>query len=246
MIGVILAAGRGSRLDPLTRELPKTLLPIADGRTILDLILANLADIGVQHVAIVVGHQLEKLTSSRTAFANRYRLSIELIPNAHLEWNNAYSLMLAGSYFDDEFVLVNADTLHMPTVERALVESDRAGSVVLAIDFSQTLDGEAMKVVVGADQRVEMISKALHPTTSHGEYIGVALFRPDAADHIATALEETMTVDPTRYYEDALQLAISKGLVVTACDIGSDAWVEVDDHRDLEAARQTAWPWRRP
>jgi choline kinase len=242
MIGIVLAAGRGSRLDPLTRELPKTLLPIAEGRTILDLILTNLSEIGVQQVAIVVGHQSDKLASTRTTFAQRYGLSIELIPNDHIEWNNAYSLLQAQGLFDDEFILVNGDTLHTPAVERALLEADAPGSVVIAVDFSQTLDIEQMKVVV-TDTRVENISKELHPATSHGEYAGVALFRPAAADEVVSALEETIKVDPTRYYEDALQLAITRGLCVTACDIGRGAWIEVDDHQDLESARKTSWPW---
>jgi choline kinase len=245
MIGVVLAAGRGSRLDPLTRELPKTLLPIAEGRTILDLILANFSEVGVQQVAIVVGHQSEKLASIRTTMAQRYGLSLELIPNAHIEWNNAYSLLQAQSLFDDEFILVNGDTLHTPEVEQALLDSDASGSVVVAVDFSQILDVEEMKVVV-ADTRVEAISKELHPAASHGEYAGVALFRPAAADQVTSALEETMRMDPNRYYEDALQLAITKGLCVTACDIGRSAWIEVDDHQDLERARTITWPWREP
>jgi choline kinase len=241
MIGVVLAAGRGSRLDPLTRELPKTLLPIAEDRTILDMILANLTGVGVRHVAIVVGHKLDKLALIQAELSSQYGLSIELIPNDRIEWNNAYSLLLAGDYFGDEFILVNGDTLHTPFVERALIEADGPGSVVLAIDSSGTLDSEDMKVVVGAQKRVERISKDLHPTSCHGEYIGVALFRPNAADQVVAALEETIELDPTRYYEDALQLAIEKGLFVTACDIGSEAWIEVDNHRDLEFARKIAW-----
>jgi choline kinase len=242
MIGVILAAGRGSRLDPLTRELPKTLLPIADDRTILDTILANLADVGVADVAIVAGHQQEKLELTQAELSHRHGLSIELIANQHLEWNNAYSLSLAAEYFHDGFVLVNGDTVHTPIVERALLDLDGPAAVVLAIDTSGTLDNEDMKVVVGADKRVEMISKELHPASCHGEYIGVALFRPAAAIELAAALEETIELEPTRYYEDALQLAISRGLFVAACDIGGEPWVEVDDHQDLEVARNTVWP----
>jgi len=52
---VVLAAGPGRRLGPLTRELPKTLLPLGEGGTILDLVLANLASVGVGEVAVVTG-----------------------------------------------------------------------------------------------------------------------------------------------------------------------------------------------
>ncbi len=52
---VVLAAGPGRRLGPLTRELPKTLLPLGESGTILDLVLANLAAVGVGEVAVVTG-----------------------------------------------------------------------------------------------------------------------------------------------------------------------------------------------
>ena len=47
MIGMVLAAGAGRRLHPLTDALPKTLLEIDDGTTILDVALGNLASVGL-------------------------------------------------------------------------------------------------------------------------------------------------------------------------------------------------------
>ena len=55
MIGLVLAAGAGRRLGPLTADLPKTLLEIGAARTVLDVVVANFAAVGIDDVAIVTG-----------------------------------------------------------------------------------------------------------------------------------------------------------------------------------------------
>jgi NDP-sugar pyrophosphorylase family protein len=55
VIGLVLAAGAGRRLRPYTDEVPKALVPLADGLTVLDVTLANFAEVGLTEAAIVVG-----------------------------------------------------------------------------------------------------------------------------------------------------------------------------------------------
>src|SRR5205823_6362995 len=60
--GLVLAAGAGRRLEPLTRDLPKTLLEVAPDTTILDIALSNLAASGITDVVVVTGfaaHQID-------------------------------------------------------------------------------------------------------------------------------------------------------------------------------------------
>lgn len=62
MIGVILAAGIGKRLMPLTEHIPKTLVKIQE-KTILEHIVTNLVDCGIQEICVVVGHGKESVVS---------------------------------------------------------------------------------------------------------------------------------------------------------------------------------------
>jgi NDP-sugar pyrophosphorylase family protein len=55
VIGLVLAAGAGRRLRPDTDALPKALLPVAAGTTILDIALRNLAATGLTDIVVVVG-----------------------------------------------------------------------------------------------------------------------------------------------------------------------------------------------
>src|ERR1044072_1049335 len=73
---VVLAAGPGRRLGPLTRELPKTLLPRGESGTILDLVLANLATVGVDEVAVVTGFAAERVDERLPALEARHGLRV--------------------------------------------------------------------------------------------------------------------------------------------------------------------------
>ena len=62
MIGMVLAAGAGRRLQPLTDDLPKTLLPVDGERTILDIALANLKHVGLDEIVVVTGFAAHRIT----------------------------------------------------------------------------------------------------------------------------------------------------------------------------------------
>ena len=96
----MLAAGPGRRLHPLTEALPKTLLPLGDGRTILDVALANLSAAGLTEVIVVTGFAAERVEERAAELERRHGIRLELVYNDRAEeWNNAYSLWLARDAF---------------------------------------------------------------------------------------------------------------------------------------------------
>jgi choline kinase len=238
MIGLVLAAGPGRRLHPLTASLPKTLLPLNDGRTILDLALRNLRSVGLDEVLVVTGFAAQRVEERVPELERRYGLRVDLLFNERAEeWNNAYSLWLARETFRDGAILVNGDTVHPPSVENALMAA-RGPDVLLAVDEEKTLGEEEMKTQVSADGSLRRISKQVDPALAEGEYVGVALIEPAAAAPLAEALEATWRRDPSLYYEDGFQELVDRGGNVRVLPIGTVEWVEVDDHADLERARE--------
>ena len=241
MIGMVLAAGAGRRLQPLTDDLPKTLLAVDGDRTILDIALANLSKVGMEEVVVVTGFAAHRITEIQGELERRHGVRLELVFNPKAEeWNNAYSLWCARDALADGVILVNGDTVHPASVEERVLEARGSADLILAVDDQKTLGEEEMKLHLTADGFMDRINKSLDPATAEGEYIGVTLIEPAAAAPLTEALEATWRRDPGLYYEDGFQEFTDRGGRVGVAPIGQVDWVEVDDHADLARAREVA------
>jgi choline kinase len=244
MIGLVLAAGAGRRLRPHTDTLPKALVPVdpaGDGTTtVLDLTLGNFAEVGLSDAAVVVGYRKEAVRERQRALEKKYGVTLHLVENDKAEeWNNAYSLWCAREVLAEGVILANGDTVHPASVERTLLAA-RGGDrrVILALDTVKHLADEEMKVVTDASGGVCSITKLMEPQSATGEYIGVTLIEPAAAAELADALRATFERDPQLYYEDGYQELVDRGFRVDTAPIGDLAWVEIDNHDDLDRARE--------
>ena len=239
---MVLAAGAGRRLESLTEDLPKTLLPVDGERTILDIALGNLRRAGLETVVVVTGYAAERLNERQAALEERHDVKLELVYNPKAEeWNNCYSLWCAREHFAQGVLLCNGDTVHPPEVEERLLAGRGDAELVLALDDAKTLGEEEMKVLLGEDGLLRGINKAHDPAASAGEYIGLTVIEPAAAEGLADALEATWRRDPGLYYEDGFQEYSDRGGRVGVASVGGLDWVEVDDQADLDRAREVAW-----
>ncbi len=236
---MVLAAGAGRRLAPYTDTLPKTLVPVDGDRTILDIALGNLAAAGLDEVVIVTGYAAGAVQERKQALEERHGVTLTLAFNPKAEeWNNAYSLWCAREHFARGVLLINGDTIHPVSVEETLL-ANRGPDILLALDDVKPLGEEEMKVHLEGD-RMTRINKALDPATAQGEYIGLTVIEPVAADGLSDALLATFERDPQLYYEDGFQEYADRGGHVGVAPIGAVEWVEVDDHADLARAREVA------
>ncbi len=242
MIGMVLAAGAGRRLRPYTDTLPKALVPVDDdGRTILDIALANLAAVDLRDVAVVVGYAAGAVEERKAELEAKHGVNLTLVFNDKAEiWNNAYSLWCARDLLTDGALLVNGDTVHPVSVEETLL-ANRGPGILLAVDTQKQLAEEEMKVQVGDDGGVTRITKLMDPATAYAEYIGATLIEGAAAADLAASLQATFERDPDLYYEDGYQHLVDNGGFVGTVPIPDGTrWVEVDDHVDLAKARDIA------
>ena len=244
MIGLVLAAGAGRRLRPYTDTLPKALVRVDGSTTILDVVLSNLAAVGLPEVTVVVGYRAEAVERRQAELEERHGVRLSLVHNDRAEeWNNCYSLWLAREHFANGALLVNGDTVHPADVEKTLLaarEQENSPGVILALDAVKPLAEEEMKVTLDEHGLVRRITKLMDPAAADGEYIGATLIEPYAADVLATALKATWSKDPDLYYEDGYQTLVDTGGEIGVARIGSLPWVEVDNHDDLLRAREIA------
>ena len=240
MLGMVLAAGAGRRLRPYTDTLPKALVPVDDETTILDLTLSNFSKVGLKDVAVIVGYKSQAVEDRKKDLESRHGVNLELIFNDKAEeWNNAYSLWCARDLFSQGFLLANGDTVHPVGVQETLL-ANRGPAILLAVDTVKKLAEEEMKLTIDCAGNLAKITKLMDPQTAFGEYIGLTLVEPDAAEKLTASLETTWKLNPDLYYEDGYQEYVDRGGVINLQPICEVSWVEVDNHDDLAKARSIA------
>ena len=237
MKAIILSAGQGKRLLPLTTEVPKCLLSVDANRTVLELQLRALAQCGISHVTIVTGfgaEQVERFLATHT-FAG---LDIRTRYNPFFATsNNLATCWLAIPEMTEDFVLLNGDTLFEPTILHRLLSSPHA-PVTLAIDQKGEYDEDDMKVTLNGSRRITAIGKTLPASRVNGESIGFMAFRGQGVTAFRTALD-TAIRDPAAlhlWYLSVVHSLADRGLV-GALSIKGLWWAEIDTLADLAHAR---------
>ncbi len=230
---VLLAAGTGSRLAPLTDSMPKCLVRVGS-TTILDRMLSQLADAGVERAVIVTGHKSDRLMDHLAHHPPK--LAVKFAYNPHYATsNNAVSLQCAHLALEPGgFILCDADVVLRRNPFKTL---QRAPGSALLVDPRSGLGQEEMKAVVESG-RVLNLSKELDPSTCYGESIGIQKIGAGSADAVWRELDRMMEAGRRHaYYEEAFQNLINQGHRFGVVPIETGSWTEIDDLADLEDAR---------
>lgn len=229
---VILAAGVGSRLRPLTDRIPKCLAPVA-GRPMLGWMLQALADTGFGRAHVVVGH----LAGEVERFVKDAPVECRLVYNPRYDTaNNFFSLLIARPFLENRaFVKLDGDVIVEPEVLRRVM--DGPGEARVAVDRRTGLGAEEMKVAVDAGGRIVRISKKLPPDRAAGESMGVEWISERASGAL---FEELARMDAEgltdEYYEYAYDRMVVGGRDFRVADVSGLRIIEIDDLSDLEQA----------
>jgi 2-aminoethylphosphonate-pyruvate transaminase len=227
MKAVILAAGAGERLAPITQTLPKALLPIGS-ETILSRQIRQLAEHGVEDVYVVIGYEGEAIREHLAASNPPCRVT--LIENPDFKTTStAYSALLAQGHVGSEaFYLLDGDVVADGYLFEKLAALD--GNVLLYQPKSIS-SPEEMKVSQEGGKVI--LSKAIDGESALGEFVGMARVSADASEAFFAALKE----ESKGYYEEAInEIAAEFPFELEAVSEGS--WIEIDFVTDyLQAVR---------
>lgn len=248
MIGVILSAGMGTRLMPLTKEIPKTLLEI-NGMTLLERMIKNCIDADINRFIVVVGYNKEKVIDFCPQIAEKYDIEIKTIANEKYDiTNTSVSTYLASKFIEendlDDFVLINGDNVIDPEIILNLVASNNTGMI---IDNFKELNEESFKLIIDdesfneektiANGKINSIGKELDIPSSTGEFIGLSKVASDDVAEFNRILERLIEENPQNYYDYAYKdLSIIKTIDFVLTN--GLKWTEIDDHNDWENAQR--------
>ena len=232
---IILAAGVGSRIRPLTDNCPKSLLKI-NGKTILEMMLSHIQACGINEVVFVLGYLQDQIKDYvKTQFPD---LIVQFITNEKYEvTNTGYSLMLTKDFVQDStFIKFDADVVFDINILINLIASEYDNC--LCIDKNINLDAEEIKVIIKDDNRVVKASKTVNPVDAIGESIGIEKISGETARTLFNELELMMKDDQyhQEYYEAAYERLIEKDVPFHALDISGLKWTEIDTQEDFMLA----------
>lgn len=232
---LILAAGLGSRLRPLTDTTPKCLLDVG-GQTILARQLERVAAAGIRRAVVVTGYLGEMVEAHLRAAPQG--LEVVTAPNAEYATTGNCMSVLAGrrAVTTRGLVLCDGDVVLTGNALTRLV-ADPASSALL-VDAETALGQEEMKAQLDGTGAVRRLAKGLDPAACAGESIGVQKVSGPALPIFWATLEAMQAAGDTQgYYEDAFERMISAGVSFRTVTIGHHEWTEIDDLADLEDAR---------
>ncbi len=237
MRAIILSAGQGRRLLPMTASTPKCLLPVNAGRSVLDIQLETLARCGVRQVTVMVGFAAEKVEEWISQHAPR-ELDIQTRYNPfYATADNLVTCWLATAEMSDDFVLLNGDTIFETAVLRRILAADGA-PVIMAIDRKAEYGDDDMKVTLEWGTRLRAVGKRIPAGLIDGESIGLIAFRGEGVEGFKTALDRAVR-NPSAFGKWYLEVIDSMAgpMHVKSVSIEGLWWIEIDSPGDLTKAR---------
>lgn len=233
---VILAAGQGTRLRPLTDDTPKPLVELS-GRPLLDYQLDVLTDAGLEDITVVGGYRGEQLDS------DRYDVIINEIYD---ETNMVYSLLCAAEAFPDteDLLISYGDIIYEKAILDAVIATDAPVTVAVDYDwrelwnarFDDPLD-DAETLDIDSDGRIHEIGQ--EPDSYEeidAQYMGLIRIRSDLVSELKPLYDELLAADgidaKNMFMTDFIQHLIDRGYEVVEAPI-EGGWIEVDSVSDL-------------
>ena len=231
MKAILISAGQGTRLLPLTLKIPKCLVEV-NGRAILDHQIAALRAAGIQQIVVIGGYHVDQISAhlSRSGESSK----VDLIFNPF--WSVASSIgsvWAARGCLEQPFCLLNGDTIFDAAVIQEALQEMRPGANLLVEPMSD-LEQDDMRVQV-EQRRVVAVSKDLSDQRTTHRSLGIVL-SPDRDGGAYRKALETVIGRPkghSAYHHAVIDLlAASPG--VTAIEHHSGLWCEIDRPDDIE------------
>jgi choline kinase len=227
MKGVILAAGKGARLNGTIGDKPKCLLRVG-GRTLIERHIETLRAAGIDEVVVVVGCQADlvrRVCGPHVTYVENTRFA---------QTNSLYSLWLARTLLREGFVVMNCDILFHPQLLSDLVTAQYEDALLIGFDEGPFGD-EEMKVTTRRGRVIEM-AKTLNPADADGENVGIVKFGAAGAAVLIELLDQRVAAGGLRDWAPRAFAEFARRRPLHAIGTRGYPWTEIDFPEDYERA----------
>lgn len=240
MKAIILSAGQGKRLLPLTELTPKCCLR-PGGRSILEWQIRELSAAGVDEIVVVTGFGHEKVEE---VVGRLKGINVRTFFNPfYAQSDNLGTCWIARAEMAGPFILVNGDTLFETAVLQHLIKEVNRYPITLATDQKVSYDADDMKIW-SEGNRLGRVGKRLDLSHVNGESIGLMYFDVGGAEIFVKKVGQLMSRGDglNRWYLSAID-ELARAGVVGISSIHGLSWCEVDDPVDLAYAETVVKTW---
>ncbi|QEE16067.1 NTP transferase domain-containing protein [Promethearchaeum syntrophicum] len=246
---IIIAAGMGSRLKDMTKYLPKPLLEIENGKSIIEREIETLHEVGLDDIVIIRGYQKDKFSIPNVTYYEN---------DVYTENNILESLFCAEEAMEDGFICTYADSVFSKEIFQRILNAPE--DICLGVEPNwrkryekrnehPTDEAELVKI---EEDKIVSISKFCNPDAYGGEFIGVAKFTKKGAEilrrnyHRARESKSCRFAEGQRFHDavsirkayitDMIQELIERGYPIHPVMV-NHGWVEIDTQQDYEYAQ---------
>lgn len=233
---ILLSAGQGRRLLPLTAHRPKCLIRIGE-RSLLEWQVDAVLEAGVSEVVVVSGYRSDLVEAVVKQRYKRRPVRVEFNPFFDIS-DNLASCWIARGAMTGNFLLLNGDIIFETAVLRCVLESEPA-PITLTVNVKDEYDDDDMKVKLSRGL-VRRVSKTLAPQQTDCESIGMLYFRDKGPELFRVAVDNAIRHPPSLklWYLSIIDALAADG-VVKPCPVTGLGWAELDFLSDLDVAKAT-------
>ena len=230
---IILAAGQGTRLKPLTNNLPKCLLRLGN-KPVLAHQIETLKSVGLFKISLVLGYLAEKI---KQFLGGNYNY---ILNKNYQKTNSLYSLWLARNLLNDELIIMDSDVLF----DKALVKKLISHPAKICIALNTNWKREQGYYVATKDNLVINMGVNLNQNVK-GECAGLVKIKKSQVQKLKVVLNDLIRQNKSHlWFEDALVEMIKRGVKIKYLDVKDYFWYEFDTKKEWEYAKRLYKKWK--
>ncbi len=238
MKALILAAGFGKRLQPITNSIPKSMV-VVNGTPLLMNALNNLTSLGINEISIVVGHMAEYIKEAIGDEWNGARITYYENKD-YLSTNNVYSVFKAAESFNDDMLMLECDIYYHKEMIEALMRGKGDCSILVSPFNPETMDGTVIRVE-GCKAIELILGKWQDKNFDYSETrktVNMYRFTKAFSEKYINLIEWYVNnIGSQSYYEKVLgSLIYLRESDIQIVEVPEEMWCEVDDSDDLSRA----------
>jgi len=233
----ILAAGRGTRLMPLTKDRPKSLIDLGNGITLLEHQVKNAISSGIfDEIIIITGYKTEQIEERIKQYHDSIAISTIFNPFYDVS-NNLLSLWAAHYRMNEkDFIVSNGDNIYLKNVYN-IIMTKKEEVIQITIDKKHEYDDDDMKVMLNGNNRAVRVHKDIPLNETNAESVGLALIKGEKSRRLFSEKILQLAKNPdyiNRFWLEIFNSLTEDGTPVETVEISHDDWREVDFHPDLK------------